>query len=97
MELQKILENRTHVRDRSYDMMMFKKAKLRIKLVYECYNCVERYNGYVFDGEKMNLIFVMEDLGVLPRGSNYIKSDEERKKIVEELYVKAIKYLNAIL
>jgi hypothetical protein len=39
----------------------------------------------------------MEDLGEIPKGINYCKTPDERKKRVDELYKKAIKYLDVIL
>lgn len=98
-----LINNKIHERERSYDMCIimivneYADKNVRVRLTYESYNAVERFNGETFDGIKWNNIFCLPDLGVLPDTSMYIRDSSRRIERVKELTEKAYKYIDTIL
>ena len=97
MKIETLIHNAIHESGRSHDMHIVKMGTTKVRLTYEAYNAVERFNGEIFDGVKWNNVFAMEDLGVLPQSSAYSRNELNRIEIVKLLTENAYKYLNALL
>lgn len=93
-----ILRNKRHVKDRSHDVHIIQVGDKKLKLTYETYNSLERYNIEVFNGEKLNLIGTINDLGVEPNSSAYLLlTPEQREKRVDEIFKIATKFITALM
>ena len=93
-----ILRNKTHGDNKSHDMTIVEFKGKKIKITYETYNSVERYNGEVFAGDKLEHIFTLPDLGEKPNPSAYLLlKPAEREKRVDELFKSATKFIKALM
>ncbi len=97
MKTETLIHNTIHEDGRSHDMCVIRFNNTKVRLTYETYNAVERFNGETFDGVKWNNIFTMPDLGVLPDNSFYVRNQSNRIERVKNLTEKALKYLSVIL
>jgi hypothetical protein len=90
-----IIRNSIHNLTRSHECIVCEIGNVRnggkkVKITYEAYNAVEKFNVEFFEGNKFNHIFSMLDMGELPNSSAYNVWDErKRKKRAEDLFNKA--------
>lgn len=92
-----ILRNKIHVRERSHDVTILQAFDTKFKLTYETYNAVERFNIEIFNGEKLNLVGTIMDLGIEINSSAYnILTPEQREKRVNEIFEKAKIFIKAL-
>lgn len=88
------LNNKIHIDGKSHEVKYLDNG---VRITYESYNAVERFNGHLFDGDKWNLLFTIQDLGVLPDNSTYILDAHLREQRVDALYQLAKPVIDAIL
>jgi hypothetical protein len=67
------------------------------KFTYDTYNSVERFNGEIFNGEGLSLIFTIRDLGVAENSDAYLLLNEIKiKERIEMLTKKGIEFINLL-
>ena len=92
-----LLRNKIHNNSKSHDITVVQIGDKKVKFTYECYNAIERYTSEVFDGTQWNHIMSMLDLGEVPNSSNYVRDDATREKRSDELYKKALKFVETLM
>lgn len=92
-----LFRNSIHERSKSHDCVIGIIGEKKVKMTYEAYNAVERFNVEFFDGDKWNHILSMLDMGVQSNSSAYVCSEQERKKSADDLIKKADIMCKAIL
>lgn len=95
--MKEIHRSEIHNDNKSYESLIVKLDDNKlIKMTYECYNCVERFKGEIFDGNNWNHFFSILDLGELDEGRNYVRDSSFRSKRCGDLQKKGINYINKI-
>jgi hypothetical protein len=70
---------------------------IKYKFSYRNYNAGEDFTGEIFDGAKLNHVFSIRDLGVVPDSSAYhIPTEDELKVRIEMLNVKGKKFIQSL-
>jgi hypothetical protein len=93
-----ILRNKQHYNQRSYDIQIIEVNGKKLKLTYEAYNAVERYNANILIEGEWKHFSSLQDLGEFEQSSNYnILNAEQREKRVDELFKKASKFIKLVL
>lgn len=93
-----ILRNKQHYNQRSYDIQIIEVNGKKLKLTYEAYNAVERYNANILIEGEWKHFSNLQDLGEFEQSSNYnILNAEQREKRVDELFKKASKFIKLVL
>lgn len=69
----------------------------KVKITYEAYNANEKLDCEIFDGEKLNHVLSIQDLGIEPNSSRYVHSEESRRIYSEKIINIAISNLNVLL
>jgi hypothetical protein len=68
----------------------------KFKFSYECFNAGETFHGELFDGDKLNSIFTLTDLGEA-RNSNMYAQDEKYVKVrIDALVTKGIIFIKSL-
>lgn len=92
-----LLRNPIHESSKSYDMLIGNISGQKVKFSYVSRNATEECTVQFFDGQKLNTIFDMYDLGVVPDSSSYVWDTNKRKKRADELFDKAKKLCELLL
>ena len=90
-----LFEGSTNKGDRTTSSKLFLFNDKRVKLSYECFNCGETFIRELFDGDKFNRIFDMEDLGIT-KESKYYLSLPELKPRIDMLFKEGVKYIKLL-
>lgn len=93
-----LFRNSTHKMRKSHDCLIAEIKGKKIKLTYEAYNAVEKFNVEIFDGNKFNVILNILDMGVTQENDAYnIWSDLQREARANNLIKIAKKMCEVII
>lgn len=92
-----IIRNSRHSDSKSHDCLIGEYKGKKIKITYDAYNASERCSVELFDGDKLNPILTLSDMGFVANNSAYIQADEKRKKRANEIFKKAIEMVQLLL
>lgn len=66
------------------------------KFSYAAGNAFEHFKGELFNGEELNPIFILTDLGVQRNESAYMDSEKAQKERVTMLTQKGLEFINSL-
>lgn len=71
--------------------------KKKFKFTYECYNADECFTGELFDGNQLNPVFIITDLGITrDRSAYHIPTEFQLKARIEMLTIKGIEFIKSL-
>ena len=86
--MKKVFRESIHQIGRSHDCAIYEYKERKIKVVYQAYNANETCETFLFDGNKWNQIFCLEDLGILPNRSAYNIYEPSKRMAQAENFIK---------
>jgi hypothetical protein len=92
-----IIRNSNHSDNKSHDCLIGEYKGKKIKMTYDAYNASERCTVELFDGNTLNFLLSMSDMGFRPNNSAYIQADDKRKKRADELFKKGKEMVQLLL
>jgi hypothetical protein len=94
------LHNYKHLNGRTSDTRIITlidgKVIKKFKFSYECFNAGEHFIGQLFDGDQLNDIFILTDLGEARNTSMYVQDENKVKQRIDALVTKGIIFIKSL-